>query len=108
MDLKYFEISKQVSSYLGMAPSIISSGSSRGQSRITKTGNNHTRNLLFLSSFTACKYNPSCKQLFDRITGVGKSKKASLITVGNKLIKQAFALAKSGQYFNPEFVSIRN
>ena len=104
-----FETSKQVSSYLGMAPSIINSGSSiRGQSRITKTGNKHVRNLLFLSSFTACKYNPACKQLFDRLTGAGKSKKLALIAVGNKLIKQAFALAKSGQYFNPEFVSIRN
>ena len=47
---KDFESSKQVSSYLGMAPSIKRSGSSiRGQSRITKTGNNHARNLLFLS-----------------------------------------------------------
>jgi len=64
-----FENSKQVSSYLGLSSSIRSSGSSvRGQSRITKTGNNHMRNLLFLSSFTAYKYNPACKALFERIT----------------------------------------
>ncbi len=106
---KDFESSKQVSSYLGMAPSIKRSGSSiKGQSRITKTGNSHIRNLLFMSSFTACKYNPGCRQLFDRITGAGKSKKLALIAVGNKLIKQAFALAKSGSYFNPEYVSVRN
>jgi len=64
-----FESSKQVSAYLGMAPSIRSSGSSiRGQSRITKAGSPQMRNLLFLSSFTAHKYNPACKEMFDRIT----------------------------------------
>ena len=104
---KSFESSKQVSSYLGMSPSIRTSGSSiKGHSRITKTGNNHIRNLLFLSSFTACKYNPACKALYDRITAKGKSKKLALIAVANKLIKQSFALAKSGQYFDPEYVSV--
>lgn len=104
---RQFESSKQVSSYLGMSPSIRTSGSSvRGQSRITKTGNGHIRNLLFLSSFTACKYNPACKEMFDRITEKGKSKKLALIAVANKLIKQAFALAKSGNYFNPEHLSL--
>jgi transposase len=103
---RQFESSKQVSSYLGMSPTIRTSGSSiKGQSRITKAGNSHIRNLLFLSSFTACKYNPACKKMFDRITEKGKSKKLALIAVANKLIKQAFALAKSGEYYNPEYIS---
>jgi len=104
---RHFESSKQVSSYLGLSPSILTSGSSiKGQSRITKSGNGHIRNLLFLSSFTACKYNPACKSLFDRITQKGKSKKLALIAVANKLLKQAFAIAKSGESFNPEYVSM--
>ena len=104
---RQFESSKQVSSYLGMSPSIRISGSSiKGQSRITKSGNGHIRNLLFLSSFTAYKYNPACKLLFERITEKGKSKKLALIAVANKLIKQAYALAKSGKYFDPEYVSV--
>jgi len=102
-----FDSSKQVSSFLGMSPSLKMSGSSiRGQSRITKTGNKHMRKLLFLCSFTAYKYNPACKDLYDRITDKGKSEKLALIAVGNKLIKQAFAIAKSGEYFDPEFVSV--
>ena len=60
--------------------------------------------MLFLSSFTAYKYNPACKELYDRITDKGKSKKLALTAVGNKLIKQA--IAKSGEYFDPEFVSV--
>ena len=103
---RQFETSKQLSSYLGMAPSIKTSGSSiRGQSRITKTGNNHIRTLLFLSSFNACKYNPPCKELYERITEKGKSKKLALIAVANKIIKQAFALSKSGEFFNPQYMN---
>ena len=104
---RHFESSKQVSSYLGLSPLIRTYGSSiKEQSRITKSGNGHIRNLLFLSSFTACKYNPACKSLFDRITQKGKSKKPALIAVANKILKQAFAIAKSGESFNPEHISI--
>ena len=91
-----FENSKQLSSYLGLSPTIRMSGSSvRGQSRISKTGNKDVRNLLFLCSFTAYKYNDSCTQLFERIVNKGKSKKLALIAVCNKLLKQALAISKS-------------
>jgi transposase len=104
---KQFESSKQVSSYLGLSPSIRTSGSSvRGQSRITKSGNSHIRNLLFLSSFTASKYNPACRSLYERITQKGKSKKLALIAVANKLLKQAFAIAKSGMPYDAEYKSV--
>ena len=104
---KQFETSKQVSSYLGLSPSLRTSGSSvRGQSRITKSGNSHIRNLLFLSSFTASKYNPACKSLYERITQKGKSKKLALIAVANKLLKQAFAIAKSGMPYDAEYRSV--
>ena len=90
-----FENSKQLSSYLGLSPMIRISGSSvRGQSRISKSGNKDVRNLLFLCSFTAYKYNESCSNLFNRIVNKGKSKKLALIAVSNKLLKQALAIAK--------------
>jgi hypothetical protein len=34
--------------------------------------------------------------LFDRIVAKGKSKKLALLAVCNKLLKQAFAIVKSG------------
>jgi transposase len=33
----------------------------------------------------------------------GKSKKLALIAVANKLMKQAFGIAKSGLIYDPEF-----
>ena len=99
-----FESSKQIASYLGLAPHERSSGSSiRGRSRIGKNGHPEVRTHLFLCSFTACMYNPQCKALYDRIVAKGKSKKLALIAVSNKLIKQAFGIAKSELYYDENY-----
>lgn len=104
---KTFDNAKQVSAFFGLAPVETSSGTSiRGKSRISKRGNPHMRNYLFMCSFTACKNNAQCKALYDRIVAKGKSKKLALIAVTNKLIKQAFAVAKSGMPYNPNFKSV--
>ena len=101
-----FENAKQLCSYAGITPTIRQSGSSiRGRSRISKMGNQKLRNLLFLCSFSACKYNKACKAIYDRIVSKGKSKKLALIAVCNKLLKQAFAIAKSGLPYDENFVS---
>jgi len=60
-----------------------------GKYRISKIGNQKLRNLLFSCSFNACK------ALYDRIVAKGKSKKLALIAVCNKLLKQAFSIAKA-------------
>ena len=102
-----FETSRQLISYFGLDPTIHESGSSvRGRSRISKTGNNHIRNLLFMCSFTACKHNKSCSEIYERITAKGKSKKLALIAVVNKLLKQSLAIAKSGLYYDENFRSV--
>jgi len=87
------------------------SGSSvKGRPRISKIGNQKLRNLLFMCSFNACKYNKACRDLYERIVAKGKSKKLALIAVCNKLLKQAFAIAKSGLIYDKEYKStlVRN
>ena len=101
-----FESSSQLCSFCGLTPVIRQSGSSiKGRVRISKIGNSKLRNLLFMCSFTACKCNKSCKEIYDRITEKGKSKKLALIAVCNKLLRQAFAIAKSGVEYNKEYRS---
>lgn len=101
-----FESAKQLCSYVGITPTIRESGSSvRGRSRISKVGNKKLRNLLFLCAFSACKHNKACRELYERIVAKGKSKKLALIAVANKLLKQAFAIAKSGRPYDENFVS---
>jgi len=101
-----FENHKQLSAYFGLAPAERTSGTSiKGRSRITKKGNPLIRNHLFLCSFTAYKHNPQCKALYKRIVDKGKSKKLALIAVCNKLLKQAYAVAKSGIPYDPYYKS---
>ncbi|WP_396603241.1 IS110 family transposase [Algibacter sp. R77976] len=101
-----FETASQLCSYAGITPIIRQSGSSvRGKSRISKVGNKKLRRLLFLSAFSACRYNKACKAIFDRLVLKGKSKKLAMIAVANKLLKQAFAIAKSGLPYDSNFVS---
>ena len=102
-----FDNARQVSAFFGLSPVERSSGTSiRGRSRISKKGNPIMRNYLFMCSFTASYNNPQCKALYDRIVAKGKSKKLALIAVTNKLIKQAFSIAKSGIKYSPEYRSV--
>ena len=104
---KKFETASQLCSYVGITPKIRESGSSvRGRSRISKVGNRKLRNLLFLFSFTACKHNKGCREIYERIVNKGKSKKLALIAVSNKLLKQCFAIAKSGLPYDEAYVSV--
>jgi len=101
-----FSSASELCSYAGLTPVIRQSGSSvKGRPRISKMGNQKLRNLLFMCSFTACKYNKACRDIYERIVAKGKSKKLALIAVCNKLLKQAFAIAKSGLIFDQEYKS---
>jgi hypothetical protein len=50
------------------------------------------------------RYNKACRDIYERIVAKGKSKKLALIAVCNKLLKQAFAIAKSGLIYNQDYV----
>jgi transposase len=101
-----FTSASELCSYAGLTPLTRQSGSSiNGRPRISKIGNQKLRNLLFMCSFNACKYNKACRDLYERIVAKGKSKKLALIAVCNKLLKQAFAIAKSGLIYDETYKS---
>lgn len=101
-----FTSGSELCSYAGLTPVIRKSGSSvKGRPRISKIGNQKLRNLLFMCSFNACKYNKACREIYERLVAKGKSKKLALIAVCNKLLKQAFAIAKSGLIYEDTYRS---
>ncbi len=102
-----FTSGSELCSYAGLTPVIRKSGSSvNGRPRISKIGNQKLRNLLFMCSFNACKYNKACREIYERLVAKGKSKKLALIAVCNKLLKQAFAIAKSGLVYDQTYRSV--
>jgi len=102
-----FEHASQLCSYAGLTPIIRQSGSSvNARPRISKIGNQKLRNLLFMCSFTASIHNKSCREIYQRITNKGKSKKLALMAVCNKLLKQSFAIAKSELIYDESYRSV--
>lgn len=95
-----FETSKQLASYVGIAPRIFESGTSvKGRARICKMGMSKIRAVLYVCSWSAKKYNKTCRDLYNRLIKKGKSKKLALVAVMNKLLKQAFAIATKKEFY---------
>lgn len=98
---KNFGSSSQVSSFFGCCPRIIESGSSvKGKRCISKIGHGSIRTQLYMCAISARECNASCKKLYDRLVANKRPKKLALLAVVNKLIRQIFAIAKSGIKFN--------
>lgn len=102
-----FENASQLCSYAGITPTERRSGTSiRGRSRISKVGNRRLRHLLFMCSFSACQYNRACNAQYERIVNKGKSEKLALLAVCNKLLRQSFAIVKSGIPYDADYRSV--
>jgi transposase len=96
-----FESAKQLVSFVGLAPRVFESGSSvKGKAHICKMGKSRIRQLLYMASMQAKKANPACRALYDRLVGSGKPKLVALIAVAHKLVRQCFAVARSGIKFD--------
>jgi len=101
---KNFDTAKEFVCFIGISPCINESASSvRGYRGISRIGDAHLRSTLYMCSMMAKVCNKGCKETFDRLVDRGKPKKLALITVMNKLIKQAFAIVKSGNMYNENY-----
>ena len=91
--LENFQSAKHLVSFIGFDPAEKQSGSSiKGHARISKKGNRYLRKVLYMAAMSAYRFNPYCKELFDRLRQKGKSFKTAIIAVANKLLRQIFAI----------------
>ena len=98
-----FENYKQLISYFGLAPRIYESGTSfKGKGRICKMGMGQVRKVLYMAATSAIRCNKACRELYERLRTKGKPYRVALIAAVNKLIKQVFAIAKSGKKYTLE------
>ena len=97
---------RQLIAKAGLSPREFTSGTSvRGRVKITKMGGGLIRSKLFMCSFSAKKSNAACKALYERLLAKGKNGKLALIAVSNKLLKQAFAIIRSGVPYQADFAN---
>jgi transposase len=98
------ETYQQLISYAGLSPKEYRSGKSiKGRVRISKIGGKQLRHILYMAALNAKATNPACKALYDRMVAKGKNKKLAIIAVCNKLLKQVFAVAKSGVLYSDNY-----
>ncbi|WP_177761900.1 IS110 family transposase [Flavobacterium sp. I3-2] len=99
-NFKKFENYKQLIAYVGFSPRIYQSGTSvKGKGHICKMGKAQIRKLLYMCSWSAKHCNKTCKEMYDRLKSLGKPERVIKIAIANKLLKQAFAIAKAnGKY----------
>lgn len=102
-----FDDYRKLSSYIGICPRIFESGTSvKGKARICKMGMSRIRATLYVCSWSARRYNKACRDLYERLLAKGKAKKLALIAVANKLLKQAFTIAKQQTKYQENYSNI--
>lgn len=102
-----FDSYRKLSSYIGLCPRIFESGTSvKGKARICKMGMSRIRATLYVCSWSASRCNYACRELYERLLAKGKAKKLALIAVANKLLKQAFAIAKQQTKYQDNYSNI--
>lgn len=62
----------------------------KGRVRICKQGGKQQRHILYMGPLNATTTNRACRELFNHLVARGKTKKAAIIAVCNKLLKQVF------------------
>lgn len=105
-DLSAFENADQLAAFAGLTPSEFSSGSSvHGKPRLSKIGNRNLRQVLYMPALVARRYNPLIRTFCERLLAKGKSKMATIGAAMHKLLRMVFGVLKSGQPFDPDFLS---
>lgn len=99
-----FSNDKALSKYFGVAPRLYHSGNKKISLGKCRTSKSFIRSVLYVCSWSAMKYNPQCKALYERIVEQGKSKKLALIAICNKLLRQAFGVIKNQKQYQPDYI----
>ncbi|MEZ5040824.1 MAG: transposase [Saprospiraceae bacterium] len=101
---KDFDCHKKLLKFIGVIPYQHDSGSSvRIRGRITKHGTSRIRGSLYMGANSAIKHNQVCKTLYQRLRANGKPHKKVMVAVMHKLLRQAFAVVKSGIPFDNQY-----
>lgn len=92
-----FETAKQLMAYCGVVPSEHSSGNTRRQGAITKTGNAHVRRVLFESAW-GCRHRPNLGiALKQRQRGLSKATNEVAWKAQHRLYRRYIALTSRGK-----------
>lgn len=103
-DFQKFDHYKKLIAYIGFSPRIYQSGTSvKGRGHICKMGKAQIRKLLYICSWSAKRWNKGCKDMYERLAAKGKPERVIKVALANKLLKQAYAIAKGDKLFDKNY-----
>ena len=94
---------QQAASFAGLAPHAKDSGDYQGHRFVGGIGHLHLRNVLYMASAPASRFNPILKPYYDKLVARGKPKKVARCAVARKLIHMAWACVTKQRFFDPDF-----
>ena len=90
---------KEIAALVGVAPFNYDSGKIKGK-RIVWGGRFYVRNVLYMSTLVAIRFNPVIKSFYHRLLDAGKPKKVAITACMRKLIVILNAMMKHGTPWN--------
>jgi len=102
--LRYPNVSRQhITALCGLDPIQKSSGTSvQHKERISKQGLSLVRDILFMPTLVAVRYNKEMKIIYDRLVDRGKPKSLAQMAVMRKIILLAHSLYKNKEQYDPD------
>jgi len=94
---------KQLTSYAGLDVVLKESGKQRGKTVISKKGNHHLRQAVYMPAISAIKSNKQMKTYYDRMLERGKPKKAGVVAVARKLLLLIYYLWTNETQYDPAY-----
>jgi transposase len=91
---------REIAALVGVAPMANDSGESRGHRRV-QAGRFEVRNVLYMATLSAVRFNPPIKAFHDHLAAAGKRPKVVLVACMRKLLTTLNAMVKTGQAWDP-------
>lgn len=104
-DITAFDSVEQLVAFAGLNPRHRQSGRYRGQVKISKLGNAALRAALFMPARCAKRFNPLVQGLVQRMEAQGHCPNAITVAVMRKLLHYVYGVLKSGQPFDPHYLT---
>jgi transposase len=96
---------RQWVAFAGLDPREYSSGTSvRKYTRISKIGNRHLRQALFMPALVASRREPHLRAFYEHLLASGKKKRQALIAVARKLLHAIYGMFRSDRSYNGALV----
>lgn len=91
---------RKLVSYAGLDVSHNESGNKIGISRISKKGNSHIREAIYMPALSACRFDKNMNSFYKRLNKRQNAKKQGVVAVMRKLLVLVYTLWKNGQEYD--------